>query len=231
MQRLGELAYDVVLVCMLWEPQARLAIYRRGEAYSNPDSDEILGYEGIFIGDAVVETFGDPSTVLVSRALREVLNGDRLLPIEDDRSFEDFIPREPGKPVEGSIVSVVDGVSQVGQYNIVVLNLGAQQGIAVGDVLGVYQRGATIQDRIKQPEPFPYGGSSEQRFPDGLDKDIDLFVEGIKRAFNQNKGEPVTLPDERAGVLMVFRTFDQVSYGLVMEATRAIHVYDRVRNP
>ena len=41
----------------------------------------------------------------------------------------------------------------------------------------------------------------------------------------------VTLPDERAGVLMVFRTYEKVSYALVMRATRAIHVYDRVTNP
>ena len=45
------------------------------------------------------------------------------------------------------------------------------------------------------------------------------------------RDEKVKLPDEDAGLLMVFRTFDKVSYALVMEATRPIHVLDTVTNP
>jgi hypothetical protein len=44
-------------------------------------------------------------------------------------------------------------------------------------------------------------------------------------------GEPVKLPDEPAGLALVFRTFDRVSVALVMEATKTIHVGDGVRNP
>ena len=45
------------------------------------------------------------------------------------------------------------------------------------------------------------------------------------------KGKEVTLPDTRSGLLMVFRVFDKVSYGLIMKANRDIHLYDMVRNP
>lgn len=41
----------------------------------------------------------------------------------------------------------------------------------------------------------------------------------------------VTLPPERAGLLMVFRTFEQMSFGLVMNATRPLQVGDLVREP
>jgi hypothetical protein len=44
-------------------------------------------------------------------------------------------------------------------------------------------------------------------------------------------GGKVKLPDEAAGTVMVFKTFDDISYGLVMEATTAIHNYDHIRNP
>ena len=41
----------------------------------------------------------------------------------------------------------------------------------------------------------------------------------------------VTLPTERSGTLMVFRSFDNASYAVVMQATREIHVTDVVANP
>jgi hypothetical protein len=98
--------------------------------------------------------------------------------------------------INGQIISVFDGVSQIGQYNVVVLNRGKRDGLVVGNVLAIYQAGKQVVD--------PQGKSSTSR---------------------------VTLPDERAGVLMVFRTYEKVSYALVMRATRAIHVNDRVTNP
>ena len=41
----------------------------------------------------------------------------------------------------------------------------------------------------------------------------------------------VTLPGEREGTLLVFRTYEKVSYGLVMVATHEIHLLDAVKNP
>ncbi len=39
------------------------------------------------------------------------------------------------------------------------------------------------------------------------------------------------LPDERIGLLMVFRTFQNLSYALVLEITDAVSIGDRVTNP
>ncbi|MGH8348439.1 MAG: peptidoglycan-binding protein, partial [Pseudomonas sp.] len=44
-------------------------------------------------------------------------------------------------------------------------------------------------------------------------------------------GQPLKIPDERAGLLMVFRTYDKLSYGLVLSASRSLSVMDKVRNP
>jgi hypothetical protein len=48
--------------------------------------------------------------------------------------------------------------------------------------------------------------------------------------------DPVTkrmykLPDEDSGLLMIFRVFDKVSYALIMDANRPIHLYDALRTP
>ena len=44
-------------------------------------------------------------------------------------------------------------------------------------------------------------------------------------------GQKVTLPEEQPGTIMVFKVYDRIGYGLVMEATSDIHVLDTVRNP
>ena len=44
-------------------------------------------------------------------------------------------------------------------------------------------------------------------------------------------GESVKIPDERAGLLMVFRAYDKLSYALVLNATRQLAIMDKVRNP
>ena len=45
------------------------------------------------------------------------------------------------------------------------------------------------------------------------------------------KEELIRLPSERAGLAMVFRTFDKVSYALILRAATAINVGDEVRPP
>ncbi len=172
---------------------ARYAVLRRGEVYRDPDTGEVLGLEAIHVADAEVQRAGDPAVLVLRRSSRETLPGDRLFPVGEDRYTDNFLPRAPGQRVEGRIIAVFDGVSRIGQYQVVVLNRGARDGMEPGHVLAVYRAGETIRDPVRK--------------------------------------EKVTLPDERAGIVMVFRTFDRVSYALVMSATRAIRVLDRVRNP
>ncbi len=169
-------------------------VVRRGQAYRNPlDPEEILGYEAIHVADARLQQMGDPATLLVTAANREVLNADRLIPAESDEVYQNFLPRAPAEKVEGHILAVLDGVSQIGQYQSVVLDLGRQEALEAGHVLAVYQAGEEVRDPIT--------------------------------------GERVKLPPIRAGIIMVYRVFERVSYALVMEATRAMHVRDRVTTP
>jgi hypothetical protein len=194
------------------EDKRRYSIYRQGPAYRTGAAGEvIIGYEAIYVGEAVVEAFGDPATVIVTQAAREVLNGDRLAPVSEKEVQSDFVPRPPAGRVEGSIISVIDGLSEIGQYQVVVLDVGSSQGVEVGNVLGVYQSGKVVSDKIgvgeKEPHPF-----------------LEYLGTG------STKGEPVTLPAEYAGVVMVFRTFNLLSYALVMEATNALNLKDSVRN-
>lgn len=177
---------------------SRVSIFHQGRAYRNPGAkkDDILGYEAIHVADGSIERIGDPATVRITDAYRETLVGDRLFPFAEGDFNRNFFPRAPDKAVNGNIIDVVDGVSKIGRYQVVVLNLGGKNGIAPGHVLAIHQAGNKVRDIVRP-------GS------DGL----------------------VTLPEERAGLLMVFRAFERVSYALVMQSERDIRVYDMVRNP
>ncbi|GAB2792462.1 LysM peptidoglycan-binding domain-containing protein [Halomonas shantousis] len=52
-----------------------------------------------------------------------------------------------------------------------------------------------------------------------------------ERVTDPVNGERLQLPDEDAGLVMVFRTFDRVSYALVMQAHRSLSVGDRIHRP
>ena len=70
---------------------------------------------------------------------------------------------------------------------------------------------------------------------DGLEvgHTLDIYKKGrvvLDRVHSQ-EAVSVKLPDELAGVLMVFRPFERVSYALVMKASSALHTLDRVQTP
>ena len=48
---------------------------------------------------------------------------------------------------------------------------------------------------------------------------------------DRERNEQIRLPSEEAGMLMVFRVFERVAYGIVLEARRPLAVLDEVLNP
>ena len=224
------------------EQGQRFTVFREGDAYVDPDaSGEILGYEATHIGDAVLTRSGDPSTLLLTAIKREVLVGDRILPANDPGIEQSFYPHAPDKPVKGSIISVVEGVTQIGLHAVVVLNLGKEDGIKEGSVLAVFQRGTLERDLLaldpnaQLPEPdaeieFDFdrqrGLEGFTMAMDRMVRDIGKWLVPLDKSYQNYK-----LPDERAGSVMVFRAFDNLSYALVMEATRAMNLEDAVANP
>lgn len=174
------------------QPGERFNVVQIGDKLVDPDNNDFLGYHGIQIGEGELRRGGDPATFALTDSKQEAKQGDRLVPTAVDVPLN-FFPKAPSSNIEGRIISVVGGVTQIGQYQVIVMNRGSRHGLAVGDVLTVFQNGAKVRDHV--------GGGS------------------------------VKLPDEEAGTVMVFKVYDRISYGLVMEATNAIHVQDHVRNP
>jgi hypothetical protein len=168
-----------------------------GAPLRDPDDNDVVGYIGHYTGAAKLTRGGDPATLEISDSKRETLEGDKLFPAEISMNL-DFIPHAPEKPVDGRVISLVNGISMAGQYQVVVINRGKQHGVEPGQVLNVYQAGQKVRDRS---------------------------VSGLK------KSSRVQLPDERSGTFMVFKSFDRISYGLIMHAVSPIREKDRVGNP
>ena len=188
---------DRVYVRSISEPTTlSYTMYRAGATYTRPETGEILGYEAKFVGHTTLQQEGDPATLYINQADREIRIGDRIMPDPEEDITLNFFPRPPEDSIKGSIISVFDGVSQIGRYNVVVIDKGTSDGLQAGHELDIYQRGQVVRDR-----------------------------------YSAVKNDAVQLPDEMAGTLMVFRPFERISYALVMKATRAIHVLDKVQTP
>ncbi len=171
-------------------------VYRAGGAYVSPTSKEVLGYEAKYVADVNLQQTGDPATLMITRSDGEIRIGDRVMRKEEEDIILNYFPRPPEKMIVGNIISVIGGVSQIGKFNVVVIDKGAKDGLLPGHELEILQQGKIVRD--------PYSAI---------------------------KNDSVKLPDEHAGVLMVFRPFERVSYALVMKAVQPIHVLDKVQTP
>jgi len=169
-------------------------IYRKGDPYVDPETGEMLGIRAEDIGSSRLKSQeGEISSHAAIRSTQEIRVGDRLLPNEERRLDPSFFPKAPEATIEGVIMAVEGGVSQVGHLDVVAINRGERDGLEVGNVLAVYKAGERIKDRVK--------------------------------------GDIIVLPEERAGLLMVFRTYEKMSFGLILHADRPLAVKDKVRNP
>lgn len=165
-------------------------IYRSGKALIDPDTDEILGYEATYLGDASVQKFDEVSTLKITKSILDIQKGDNFVPASVGLA-NNFIPRAPSNKIRAKVISIYGGVNQAGQNSIITLNKGTRDGLENGHVLAIYKE------------------SGSSKF----------------------KGETYALPSIRIGLVFIFRTFDKVSYALVMQVQRTVQLLDSVETP
>ncbi len=216
-------------------------IYRPGKQIKDPDTGEVLGFEANYLGEAKVQKFGAPATLEITKSAIEINRGDLLRPLRQ-ATFPAYIPRSPEKDISAKVLSVQEGVVEFGRFAVVAINKGSREGVEVGHVLASYRPGdlvradgsrsdSTIQIKtnpvipdVNLPPPAPTGTNE-----DGL-TDEGRKLRQAKGGFFKGK-EDIQLPDERNGLLFVFRVFDKVSYALVMQSQRQISVGDIANKP
>ncbi|HXZ49669.1 MAG TPA: LysM peptidoglycan-binding domain-containing protein [Usitatibacter sp.] len=208
-------------------------VFRPGTALHDPETGELLGIEAQYLGDARVRRYGNPTTLQIIREAQEINRGDRLAPARES-SFPSYVPHAPDKPIAGEIMSVEGGVAEIGQFQIVTINRGSRDGLEVGHVLASYHRGALIGHNGHDTGPIFDTGWMK-----GIDvKPVPVVPEPPVPSPDQQKpgavlstSSEIKLPDERNGIVFVFRVFEKMSYAIVMRATKPIYVGDVVRTP
>ncbi|HEY0504751.1 MAG TPA: LysM peptidoglycan-binding domain-containing protein [Lysobacter sp.] len=177
-----------------------------------PSGGEFLGHElakvttgtisrGI-VGDA------EAATLVIDGIGTEVRVGDRLIPVEAQPFDLQFMPHAPAQELaqdKARVIAVADALTTGGTRDVVALSVGALDGVDNGTVFSTWRQGSIEVDRVQ---------GNPDRAPDSF-----------------SRSSKVKLPDEFAGHIMVFRTFDKVSYALVMDSVRPTRLGYRLKHP
>ena len=199
----------------------RYTVVHVGEELRDPDDGDRLGYIGHYAATGeVIQTSGavvpgsdsifkmrreeELTHLRVVESGREILQGDRVFPANVDVGDDIVLSAPANEKVLGQIVAIVDGVHAAGRYQVVAINRGKRNGLAPGNALSVFYRGENVRDRTSH---------------------------GPSWSFSFTSAGNVQLPDERSATIMLFRVFDRMSYGLVMESSQVIRRGDFVAHP
>lgn len=176
--------------------------------------NEALGFELVKVNVGTITALPDGQVEVATLALedsgREVRAGDRLVPVQAQPYDLQFIPHPPAAQTLGTdlrVLAVTDMFTSGGSRDVIAISAGARDGVDNGTVFSIWRDGSHVSNRHDHP------GSS--RMGDSL----------------RNGAGRVTLPDEYASHAMVFRTYDKVSYALVMEVSKPTRVGYSLKHP
>lgn len=161
-----------------------------------------VAYELIQVSRVRVIKAGEISVLEVLEDRTAVREGDWIMP-PDLRGYDsNFIPHAMDTvPADLRILATKDALYGVSHYQIVAMTGGSRQGVESGHVFSVFRPGVEVKDRVG----YRYGSFAEK--------------------------SDVRLPDEYHALIMVFRTFDDISYAMVLGGDNVVRQYDLLRHP
>jgi hypothetical protein len=161
-----------------------------------------IGYEMVEISRVRVAQAGEISVMDILQDRIEIKPGDYILPVSDMGYEKVFYPNAMDRVPEGLKVLATSGQNAgVGVHQIVAINAGTRQGLESGHVFSAFRPGEEVTDR----QSYRWGSFS---------KEAD-----------------VRLPDVFDGLVMVFRTFNDISYGMVVSGKRPVVPFDTLHHP
>ena len=188
-------------------------VYRLGDNYADPETDESLGTELTFIGHSQVSK--NPNVSATDKVTphdflnssREARQGDLILPIPEYESLPAFfLPQPVSASIKGQILASLNNSSVIGKWDVVVINKGKRENIKIGSMFSILQSGPDIL----------------------VDDDAIIYQEDANR-FAKLGSPDLILPAKQVGELMVFKVYEKVSIALVMRSTDIMNAYNKVQ--
>jgi LysM repeat protein len=181
-------------------------VFREPKPLYDPETDELLGYEAVYVGTAQYIAPGSdrrpffgtrqitPATFKLMKLRLEAGIGDRLALVPPGEP-SNYSPRAPRSPIAGQIASIYGDGVYAGQNQIVALNKGRRDNLESGHVLALWRSGTYVTDLTERSLPR------------------------------------IRLPDERHGLLFVFRVFERMSYALILTVRDPVQIGDTFTPP
>jgi len=185
-------------------------VKKRAFGLFSTTQEEVLGLEVEYLGFAsIIENIApDMRKLLVNNSAKEIRAGDRLLIREESSINATIFPTEPSTELSGQIVAFLGAESLASQLDTVVINLGNEDNLVVGDILSIEKEGTRMVDEIER-EKIP-------------------FRERMRTLFNQDR---LTIPGNGVGTLLVYKTFDRLSYAVILTSTEPVELFNEVVSP
>lgn len=206
--------------------ERKFAIYRKGKQYIDPETEESLGHEAVLVAVADLISSGDPDNgvpgkIRIVTAKQEVRAGDVVKPIREGQDLPAFFRMRPiESDLEGLIIATPSDLAGVSKYGVVVLNKGKRDAVEPGHILRVNRKSPTVVDQGLGPK---YQEDATR---------YEKFVGKVKNLFKSDEDKGIyEMPYERVGQVMVFRVYEEVSYGIITDNSTPVYVGDQVSTP
>jgi hypothetical protein len=191
--------------------QKQLRVFRNATPLKDPGTGEVLGFEAQYVGKAklvrgetttdVTEKDGTTASAIVPATI------DIVGAKEEIRVGDRMLP-EPPRFLQTYTPHV-------------------PQGNPDGRIVSVY--GSAIVNAAQNQVVVISRGTRDGMEPGHV---MAILKDGARVIDKGDEKRPLMkLPDERNGLLMVFRTFERLSYALILEITDGVRVGDRLTAP
>lgn len=185
-------------------------IYRQINSFPGSGGDGSLGIELETVGYARVVSIeaDDLKKLVINSSKREILVGDRLLIREDLRLDSTIYPSEPSSDIDGQIIAMTNTERVASQLDTVLINVGARENLVMGNILDIHQPGPQIVDTTT--------GENKGFFQRVLGLGTEKMME---------------MPSRSIGSLLIYKVFDNMSYGVILTSTEPMRIGDLAVNP
>ena len=199
-KHIGMLEGDTLYVQGALNPGQSYGIYRPGVTYKDKLTGEQLGQEAIFVGTVRAEDrqVNNSTRVTLTHSRREVYQGDKVIPLPPQESLSAvFMPKAAPVISPGYVIELPSKVRGGGKFDVVLINKGQRDQIAPGDVLEILRPGAEMVDKNGKVSYREYASVYDKAF---------------------HSAGKSSLPAEAVARVMLFKVYDKLSYGLILQS-------------